>query len=164
MALINVLQHGELFFFEPKKDNSLIGILRKHYHSAHPIPHIVIDNFLPETFIEAIVKNFPNKEQASVYNTTQQQRFKRGYRPDTLKTNPSRSYLYLFNTAPFLQLLEDITGTHGLIPDPYFIGSGFHETESGGKLNIHTDFNFNQKLNLLRKLNVSNFPQQGLEN
>lgn len=41
-----------------------------------------------------------------------------------------------------------------MITDPYFEGGGLHEIDSGGKLDIHTDFNLYERLNLVRKINL----------
>ena len=60
----------------------------------------------------------------------------------------------MFNSGPFLQFLEHLTGIDGLIPDPYFSGGGLHETDRGGRLGVHTDFNLYAKLNLIRRINV----------
>ncbi|MEO9114777.1 MAG: 2OG-Fe(II) oxygenase, partial [Gemmatimonadaceae bacterium] len=46
------------------------------------------------------------------------------------------------------------TAIQGLIPDPYFMGGGYHETGRGGKLGIHADFRVNEQLHLHRRLNV----------
>ena len=53
-----------------------------------------------------------------------------------------------------LLFLERLTGIEGLIPDPYFVGGGLHQIESGGKLDIHVDFNRLEKTNLDRRLNL----------
>lgn len=47
-----------------------------------------------------------------------------------------------------------MTGIQGLIPDPYFLGGGFHQTTNGGKLDVHTDFNLHKELTLERRINV----------
>jgi len=59
-----------------------------------------------------------------------------------------------FNSEPFLQFLEGMTGIEGLIPDPYFEGAGYHETSAGGKLGIHADFRLHKRLHLARRLNL----------
>ncbi len=154
MSIINVLKNGDFYFFDSTPAQDLAQVLQQRYNSASPFPNIVIDDFLPVNFLENIVALYPNKNQSSTYHTSLHQRFKRGYRPENLGTSPCRSYMYLFNTQPFLAFVESVTGINGLIPDPYFIGAGFHETEPGGKLNIHTDFNYHKKLNLMRRVNV----------
>ena len=53
-----------------------------------------------------------------------------------------------------MKFLEGLTGIEGLIPDPYFVGGGFHETKNGGHLSIHADFNYHKVLKLERRINV----------
>ena len=66
----------------------------------------------------------------------------------------ARALFYSFNSRPFIRVLENITGIEGLIPDPYFLGGGFHEVAQGGHLSIHADFNHHRPLNLERRINV----------
>lgn len=47
-----------------------------------------------------------------------------------------------------------MTTIRGLIPDPYFVGGGLHETSSGGKLGIHADFRINEELHINRRINM----------
>ena len=67
---------------------------------------------------------------------------------------PVRQLFHFFNSQPMLEFLEGLTTIRGLIPDPYFVGGGFHETGRGGKLGIHADFRINEQLHLHRRLNV----------
>ena len=62
--------------------------------------------------------------------------------------------LNICNSGKFLNYLEDITGEKGLIPDPYYIGGGIHSTVNNGFLEMHADFNWHEKLNLYRRLNL----------
>ena len=143
-----------LFFFEKDQPYERARALSAQYNSAQPFPHIVIDDFLSVDFIERILDNFPDKANCSVLRTHSNAYLKRGYKPDDLDDNVCRNYLYLFNTSPFLQWLEHLTGIKGLIPDPYFTGGGFHEIDRGGRLGVHTDFNLYSRLNLIRRINV----------
>jgi hypothetical protein len=61
------------------------------------------------------------------------------------------------------QFLEGLTTIEGLIVDPYFNGSGLHETGKGGKLGIHADFRISEQLHLNRRLNILILSEQGLE-
>ena len=51
-------------FFDPVEE------LSKQYQSANPFPHIVIDDFFNEDFLDKILTNFPNlKKQEEGENT-----------------------------------------------------------------------------------------------
>lgn len=154
MSQLKMLQSGEHFFFDQELTIEGLDGLSDRYKANEPFPHMVFDNFLPDDFVRAIINHFPSKEECSVFRNRKTVEGKRGYRPDHLGTNLCRQYLALFNSGPFLQLVEQITGANGLIADPYFEGGGFHEIDSGGKLDIHADFNLYERLNLVRKINL----------
>ncbi|MBI4266031.1 MAG: 2OG-Fe(II) oxygenase [Acidobacteria bacterium] len=58
------------------------------------------------------------------------------------------------NGGRFLAFLEKLTGITGLIADPHLRGGGLHEIERGGLLGVHADFNYYERLNLWRRLNL----------
>jgi hypothetical protein len=128
--------------------------LSEAYNAAFPFPHLVIDDFLPESLLEMCLEQFPSKlGQAGVQFDREQERFKSHYAPEVL-AEPVRSLFYAFNSRPFIRVLENITGIKGLIPDPFFLGAGIHETTQGGHLSIHADFNHHKPMNLERRINV----------
>ena len=127
--------------------------LSQAYASAVPFPHIVIDDFLPAPILEACLATFPNPTSETVTYDRDQERFKRQFNPDYLEPR-TRSLFYSFNSFPFIQVMENITGIRGLIPDPFFLGAGFHEIGQGGHLSVHADFNHHKPMNLERRINV----------
>jgi hypothetical protein len=124
------------------------------YVGAEPFPHIVIDDFLPAEVVEMCLAHFPTELPAgAVTYDRAQERLKTQYLPETLDEEV-RTLFYGFNALPFIKLLENITGIKGLIPDPYFMGAGFHEIRNGGHLSVHADFNHHKPMNLERRINV----------
>jgi hypothetical protein len=67
---------------------------------------------------------------------------------------PARQLFHFFNSRPMLEFLEGLSTIQGLLPDPYFVGGGYHETSRGGKLGVHADFRINDQLHLHRRMNV----------
>ena len=128
--------------------------LRKSYLDADPFPHIAIDDFLPEAILERCLTEFPT-DTSGVTDTydRKQERFKRAFTPDVLPSF-SRNLFYAFNSRPFIQVVENISGIQGLIPDPFFEGGGYHELSQGGHLSVHADFNYHQRLHVERRINV----------
>lgn len=122
---------------------------------ADPFPHTVIDDFLPREIVRYCQDNFPGQlgAQGEEY-ARDQERFKRSFQPDELDDPVLRNLFYHFNSLPFVKLVERITGIRGLIPDPYFVGGGFHETRTGGHLSMHADFNHHKPMDLERRVNV----------
>ncbi len=128
--------------------------LNERYQTASPFPHIVIDDFLPPAVLERCLKDFPKTVAADgVTFDRDQERFKSQYNPDEM-TAWTRNLFYTFNSRPFIHLLQNITGIKGLIPDPYFLGAGFHEIGQGGHLSVHADFNHHKPMDLERRINV----------
>jgi Rps23 Pro-64 3,4-dihydroxylase Tpa1-like proline 4-hydroxylase len=125
------------------------------YQSAEPYNHICIDGFLPEAVLRRVRADVATldrgKSEASF--TRAQENLKSSYIPERLPTY-TRNLFYAFNSRPFIQFLEQMTGIKGLIPDPYFQGAGIHRTENGGHLDIHADFNLNKAMNVERRLNT----------
>jgi Rps23 Pro-64 3,4-dihydroxylase Tpa1-like proline 4-hydroxylase len=126
---------------------------RDRYTSANPFPHIVLDDFLSEDVLDLSLCEFPPIGSSQAYYDDSKQHLKYRFNPDTL--SPAvRTLFYSFNSRPFVGFLENMTGISGLIPDPHFLGGGFHQVSHGGHLNIHADFNYHSALNLERRLNV----------
>jgi hypothetical protein len=128
--------------------------LQELYTAADPYPHIVIDNFLPDSVLERCLTEFPADTATitDIYNR-KQERLKRTFTPDLLPPF-SRHLFYAFNSRPFIRVMENICGIRGLIPDPYFEGGGYHEITQGGHLSIHADFNHHAPMNLERRINA----------
>jgi hypothetical protein len=128
--------------------------LRETYQNAEPFPHIAIDDFLPASILDLCLAEFPTKaDPDSRTFDRDQERFKTSFNPDYL-TPAVRAFFYSLNSRPFLQFLENLSGIKGLIPDPFFLGGGFHETREGGHLSVHADFNHHKLMDLERRLNV----------
>ncbi|HSF72147.1 MAG TPA: 2OG-Fe(II) oxygenase [Methylotenera sp.] len=125
------------------------------YCFAEPFPHIVIDNFLPEALINKIIENFPTEklEGDVVFNGGYAGLYKRQIMPADCN-GFIREVFGFFNSHAIVEFLQSLTTIPSLIPDPYFVGGGFHETSTGGKLGIHADFRINDTLHLNRRLNV----------
>jgi Rps23 Pro-64 3,4-dihydroxylase Tpa1-like proline 4-hydroxylase len=144
----------ELGLFDPEQVASKGEELRDKYNSAKPFPHIAIDNFLPPKILENCLAKFPQKlDKDGMTFDRQQERLKSSYNPDFMEP-ATRSFFYSLNSKPFIKFLEQLTGINGLIPDPYFLGAGFHEIKNGGHLSMHADFNHHKPMDLERRINV----------
>lgn len=128
--------------------------LNAEYVSAKPFPHICIEDFLPPAVLERCLAEFPSniQSQGNVFDRDQE-RYKAQFNPDEMSPW-LRGLFYSFNSRPFIHLLENITGIKHLIPDPYFLGAGFHEIGTGGHLSVHADFNHHKPMDLERRINV----------
>ncbi|MEP4335361.1 MAG: 2OG-Fe(II) oxygenase, partial [Roseobacter sp.] len=128
--------------------------LQEQYLAAAPFPNIAIDDFLPAEILEQCLEEFPSDlDPDSKSFDRSQERFKSSFNPDHLSPK-TRSFFYSMNSRPFIRFLENLTGIKGLIPDPYFLGGGFHEIRQGGHLDVHADFNHHKMMDLERRINI----------
>lgn len=143
------------FKLDPKKAREIGAALSGDYCFAEPFPHIVLDNFLPDDVISGLSSHFPQNRLESdiVFESGYAGHQKRQILPSDCDDFARRAFDF-FNSQPFLEFLEGLSTMDGLLPDPYFIGGGFHEIGNGGKLGIHADFRINNKLHLSRRMNV----------
>ncbi|WP_293908127.1 2OG-Fe(II) oxygenase [Phenylobacterium sp.] len=138
----------------PEIDRRKGADLSAQYGAASPFPHIVIDDFMPTGILDRCLAEFPASLNAGgAAFDRDQERYKSQFNPDEMSPW-LRNLFYGFNSRPFIQLLQNITGIKGLIPDPYFLGAGFHEIGNGGHLSLHADFNHHKPMNLERRINV----------
>lgn len=129
--------------------------LSSEYCFAEPFPHIVLESFLPEEVARRALDHFPRQSLKSdrIFDIGYAGQHKRQILPAECDAE-ARELFHFFNSQPMLAFLEGLTAIQGLIPDPYFMGGGYHETARGGKLGIHADFRVNEQLHLHRRLNV----------
>jgi hypothetical protein len=115
----------------------------------------VIDNFLPDTLIQKVLDNFPLEKLKNdvMFESGYAGLHKRQVMPADCN-GFIRELFGFFNSIPIVQFLESLTTIPSLIPDPHFVGGGFHETSRGGKLGMHADFRINDKLHLNRRINM----------
>lgn len=140
--------------------------LAGEYSFAEPFPHIVLDNFLPESVARMALEELPKRPLESDINFEMGYagQFKRQILPEDCGER-ARQLFHFFNSAPMLQFLEGLTNIPSLIPDPYFSGGGYHETGRGGYLGVHADFRVNETLHVHRRINViiylnENWPEE----
>jgi len=124
------------------------------YQSAHPFPHIVFDNFLPEAAAEAALRDFPDPRKLDWAKFDNQMEKKLAFASVEKLPQGDREVLYFMNTRPVVKFLEKLTGIKAIIPDPWYEGGGLHQIVPGGKLGVHADFNTHPRLNLDRRINM----------
>ncbi|MCJ7873091.1 2OG-Fe(II) oxygenase [Phaeobacter sp. J2-8] len=123
------------------------------YQKRKPYPYGSFDDFLPDSVLDKVIAELKTLPEAEDSFDRPQEKLKTSYLPERLPPY-TRQLFYVLNSRPFVRYLEEMTGISGLIPDPYFAGGGVHVVANGGHLDIHADFNHNQKLNLERRLNI----------
>ena len=167
MALIDIFKHrppdkeDDVFVLDASELATLAETHTTAYRDAQPFPHVVIDNFLPPEMAQRALADFPRPEAPlwldwKVRDTVHQpKKLGVGSAERLAQASPALQHiLFTLNSHAMLDFLEMLTGIVGLLPDPHFSGGGLHQILSGGKLAIHSDFNFDQRLKLYRRINV----------
>ncbi|HEY9698240.1 MAG TPA: 2OG-Fe(II) oxygenase [Trichocoleus sp.] len=139
---------------DPNRLENLAQQYQEAYAQADPFPHIVIDNFLSEAVLDAILTEFPDPQSIDWQKFEAAAERKLATKSELQMGESTRTLLYQLNSSTFISFLEQLTGIQGLIPDPHFVGGGLHQIEPGGYLKMHVDFNRHERLNLDRRLNL----------
>jgi Rps23 Pro-64 3,4-dihydroxylase Tpa1-like proline 4-hydroxylase len=131
--------------------------LRAQFRNAQPFPHMVIDNFLVPEQAEEVARAFPTFEQARemgfMFNFVNEQR--KVQITDTSKfPDAIRRLNEAISSQRFLDDIEHITGIPRILTDEQLSGGGMHLTGSGGRLDVHVDFNVIKERKLFRRLNI----------
>lgn len=129
---------------------------KRTYKNNAPFPFIVFQDFFDPVFLDKVLAEFPNlsgkKQTMSFANTNERKTITKG---ESLFGEFTKMLVHYLNSEDMLDFLQELTGIERqLIPDPYFVGGGFHETKRGGYLKIHVDFNKNINTNLDRRVNL----------
>lgn len=126
------------------------------FRTADPYPHIVIDDFLHPSSVEELARVFPGPTDAVAWDhyAAPGLEVKLGCGDEMRFPEPIRQAIYQMNAGPFIRFLETLTGIDHLLTDPHLLGGGMHLTKQGGHLGIHADFNWHEKLQAHRRLNL----------
>ena len=133
-----------------------------NFQSADPYPHIMIDDFFSPALVDAVVAEIPdyqkiktNKDAWETLADGTVAQFRKSFLSMEMRAGRLTRQLYWeLNSADFLTFLARLTGIDGLVPDPYLLGGGIHETHRNGYLMVHADFNKHPELKLDRRLNI----------
>jgi hypothetical protein len=133
------------------------------YSQADPFPHVVFQDLFDLVLLREVVKEFPPPEGMDGSFRGVEQGGK-SYLQEYEKLGPaSRELIAALNSGPFVRALCELTSIKHLISDPYLSGGGLHQTGKGGRLKIHSDFNFHSELRLSRRVNLLIYLNEGWE-
>lgn len=137
------------YYLNPTYLEELAGRYRHAYRQAKPFPHIVIDNFLPEKVLEQVLDEF------SALDCGQRQRLSEiavskitqpGVRQaQNNLTFPQKTVsttdwlLDQFNSALFINFLEQLTRVEGLLPKSHAESIGLPALEQSNPFKIQVN-------------------------
>ena len=131
--------------------------LKQKIRNAEPFPHFCIDNFLNEEFANEIYYSFPSFQEAKRIGkefATVNEKSKIQITDAAKFPEPIAKLNRLLASPEFMSKMSDMMGIPNLISDPDLFGGGIHETNSGGRLDVHVDFNYVEDKKLHRRLNI----------
>ena len=130
---------------------------KDQYSQAKPYPHIIIDNLFDNDYLDIINNEFTtlrNNKKKINFNNFNEKKLASS-RGDSDQGLNCKEFFRFLNSSKFLDFLQVLTSIkEPLIPDPHFIGGGFHETLKGGFLKIHADFCKHPETKLDRRINL----------
>ncbi len=134
-----------------------VDCLRVNAQCAPSFPHFCIDNFLEESFANEVHNSFPSysesKKLGKEFKSVNER--KKIQITDSKIFPPAIFRLHeVLASKDFVGMVSEIMGIKNLIADPTMTGGGIHETNSGGHLDVHVDFNYNDALELHRRVNI----------
>lgn len=131
--------------------------VKRQMDEAPAFPHFCIDDFLEESFANDIHRAFPSYRELATMGETFHAVNESGktQMTDSSRFPPPILALHrLLASDEFVSKMSFMSGIPDLVPDPALSGGGIHETNHGGRLDVHVDFNFNDSLGLYRRLNI----------
>ena len=140
-------------------DSNLISSLQSNYIKNRPFNHIIINNFINETFLDQVLNEIKSKDflnsKSGGYFTINESRMNKYASLGLIKglENFNKLLNYL-NSKNFVEFLENITNIKSLIVDHTFNGAGLHVSGKEAFLKLHADYNYHQKLKVYRRLNA----------
>ena len=144
-------------YFNQKVYDNILNIgtmIQLQYKTAYPFPYIEIDNLWNNDLLGQIkceIRNITDWDGEKYFYGSIGKRW-----IDTPERLPKhcKQFIQHLNSSQICGLVESITGERHLIPDPYLDGGGVHSTKKNGFLKMHTDFNWHQKLQCYRRINL----------
>lgn len=134
-------------------DSEKIQQLKHDFETAKPCKHIVLPNFLNESFATSLYENFPKMETLNVKRKSLNENKNEDYHFDRFHPDFKKIREAVTN-SDFIKNIETITGITGLVVSKDALGSGVHQGANGSYVDVHIDSNFNPKENLWRRLNL----------
>ncbi|HSR69855.1 MAG TPA: 2OG-Fe(II) oxygenase [Acidobacteriota bacterium] len=141
------------------KFEQLTEQMREQYSRAEPYPHCCIDDLFPPDLLRGVIEevrqaqsnagwsDFEHKDRAKKKRIISVEELSRG-------AQNTADLLSICTSSRFIRGLETLTGIKGLLLDPHYYNSGFHQMERGGFLKIHRDFFRHIDLDLFRRVNI----------
>ena len=133
---------------------SQAGEIQKSFQEALPFRHVAIDGFLQPEACESLLRDFPSFDPSKAINEMGEVGGKSVYEEVADISPFYRQFYQYINSKEFLDAVSALTGIPDLIADASLFGGGTHENLDGQALDVHVDFNIDERRMLHRRLNL----------
>lgn len=142
--------------FRKTIDSYDVEEMRSQFLSGDPVPWINVPEFLNPDMVlklkgELDYEYKNNKDKHKIFTRAGSNMFEI---LNNHEFDEARKLTSIVHSPRFMDFLEEVTNIKGLISDPHLVGAGYMRCGRGDSLQIHTDFNWNDKLYLHRALSV----------
>jgi Rps23 Pro-64 3,4-dihydroxylase Tpa1-like proline 4-hydroxylase len=141
-----------------------VAALRESFAHAKPFPHFVVEPFLEPAFAHEVAAAFPTMDRARSLGRefrAVNENLKVQVTDPTLFAEPVGRLSDALAAPAFCAALSQVTGIPNLLADEKLAGGGMHLMASGGRLDVHVDFNLLRDRGLYRRLNILVFLNEG---
>lgn len=128
--------------------------IRRQFDAARPFRHVVVDEFLDDAVCESLLRDFPAFDAKRAVNEMGNVGAKAVVEGVAAVSPFYRQFHDYINSRRFLEAMSDLTGIGNLIADETLFGGGTHENRSGQGLDVHVDFNIDERRMLHRRVNL----------
>lgn len=128
--------------------------IQHRFQQARPFRHVAIERFLDEAVAEGLLADFPRFDPAKAMNEHGEVGRKAVFEHVTGISAAYREFYRYINSKPFLDAMSELTGIPDLIADETLFGGGTHENLDGQGLDVHVDFNIDERRMLHRRVNL----------
>jgi Rps23 Pro-64 3,4-dihydroxylase Tpa1-like proline 4-hydroxylase len=149
--LEKINENSSLIFFGDWTKN--IKELKKQFKEAKPFEHIVINNFLEDTYAETLYKLFP-QDYSMWHKYDNPLEVKSTFDNIELLPEELKNYFYYLSSNEIINVISEITDIKMLEYDEYLHGAGLHSHTKYGRLNIHLDYEKHPFSGKERKINI----------
>ena len=149
--LININNTNILDYFGEWINN--VNELKYNFINDKPFEHIIIPNFLNESYAESIFNKIPtNYDNWHIYNNPIEVKY--AY-DDINNLDPTiKNIFYLLSTQVMINKICELTNISTLEYDEFLHGAGLHIHPKYGRLNMHLDYEKHPITGKYRRINI----------
>jgi hypothetical protein len=128
--------------------------IRQAFQAAKPFRHAWIEGFLEAAAADALLADFPTFDRRHAINEHGDVGRKAVVESVAGISGFYRAFYRYINSWAFLDAMSALTGIENLIADESLFGGGTHENLDGQALDVHVDFNIDERRMLHRRVNL----------